>query len=153
MSQYRRTERSGDNTTKEHGGERVVFKNGLAGIVASRDRAELQSGGAIVVAAGGDLHLTSGGGAIIAAGGNTSVTAGGGQILVSGGEMRIKNGGGALLIAGRAKVENAVIGILLSGSTSPGANTRVLLNTSQAAVLGVALGLTFALANPLLRKT
>ena len=102
--------------------------------------------------AGGDVAVTAGGGAAFVAGGDMTITQGGGQYLVAGGTMRIAQGGGAILVAGQASVERGIVGLLVSGKTTLNQGARVLLTTPQAAALGAALGLVFAMASRWFRR-
>ena len=153
--------------TREPGAEAVSVRTGVVGVVQAQEAtlsasaagaviasgsAAVSQGGAAAVIAGGDAAITAGGATVVVAGGNMEVTGGGAAVLIAGGEMEITGGGGALLIAGEAEIERGFVGLVLSGKTELEEGSRVLLGTAQAAALGAALGLAFAIANRGLRR-
>lgn len=132
-------------------GENVKVTNAGVGLISAGNDASLRQGGATIIAARGNMQVMQGGGQILAAGANMSVMQGGGQLLASGGYMRVEQGGGLAMIAYRASIRRSYVGVLISGSTQLQEGAKVLLGTTQAAVLGAAFGLVFALVGRLLK--
>ena len=113
-----------DETT----GARVIAKKGFFPLVVGRDVDVRQAGGVAYIA----RH-------------NLSLSEGGGQWIVALGDQTIERGGGAALISRHARVRNAFIGLLVSGSTTLEGQNRVLLQlrlpVAAAAAAGLAAGL------------
>lgn len=65
--------------------------------------------------------------------------------LVAGREVHIDLGGGAAVVAGDVKVERGFIGVLLAGRAEVGDETRVLIGTRAALIMGGVLLGGFAL--------
>jgi hypothetical protein len=65
--------------------------------------------------------------------------------LVAGRVITIDMGGGAALVAGEARIQRGWIGVLLSGKTEMSDDTRVLIGTRAALIIGAALLGGFAL--------
>ena len=113
-----------DETT----GTRVIAKKGFFPVVVGRDVEVRQAGGVAYIA----RH-------------NLSLSEGGGQWLVALGDQTIERGGGAALVSRHARVRNAFIGLLVSGTTTLEGQNRVLLQmrmpAAAAALAGLAAGL------------
>ena len=118
--------------------------SGFSAIVQGKDVA-INGGGALIIAAGQDMRIMGGGGSIIAAGRDMSITSGGGSVLAAGNNISVQNGGGALVLTSNATVSRGFVAVLLSGKVELREGSRVLLGTPQAAALGAAFGLVFAL--------
>ncbi len=65
--------------------------------------------------------------------------------MVAGREIHIDMGGGVLLVAGEARVKRGWIGVLLAGKAKLGEDTRVMVDTRAALIIGAALLGGFAL--------
>lgn len=65
--------------------------------------------------------------------------------IVAGREVHIDMGGGAAVVAGDVKVERGLIGVLIAGRAEVGDETRVLIGTRAALIIGGVLLGGFAL--------
>jgi hypothetical protein len=129
----------------------VEVRSGFAPVVQAQE-VSIKGGGALVIAAGNDIKIMGGGGTLIGAGNDISIVAGGGSVLKAGNNLSVQSGGGAALIANRATLSNSFVGLMLSRKVEMREGSRVLLGTPQAAALGAALGLIFALVGRWFRR-
>jgi hypothetical protein len=129
-----------ENTPAHH----VEVHSGFAPFVQAQE-VTIKGGGALAIAAGNDIEIMGGGGTLIAAGNDISIAAGGGSVLVAGNNLSVQNGGGVALIAKRAVINDSFVALMLCRKAEMRDGSRVLLGTPQAAALGAALGLVFAL--------
>ncbi len=118
--------------------ENAMIESSMLVSVSATEDATIENSVGVVMAAGNDLHA------------NNSV----GSVWVAGNDLHLQQGGGALLIAGeQVHAEKSTIGVLLSGEpVNLGEGSKILLDTRQAAVLGAAFGIVFALMSYLLRR-
>jgi hypothetical protein len=113
---------------------------------------DLQYGGALVTNIGGDAAITNGGASVMNIGGDTRLANGGAAWMNIGGNVDLNNAGVGVTVSREAKAENSVVMVNISGQTTLGEGSRVLLNTTQAAVFGAAFGVVYALLRWVLRK-
>lgn len=115
--------------------KKALLSRTLAGTVTASDDAIMTLSGALVVRAGGDLIVN-----------------GGGAFIVTGDELTMQSSGAAAILAREAQIESGLIGVLLSGNTRIGNNARVLINTRQAIIIGVSIGILYPLVRYLLQR-
>lgn len=126
-------------------GDDLLIDSSLVGVVRGKD-IRLDRGGAGVVLASGDMQMNQGGGQVMAAGGDMPVAQGGGGLMFAGGDMSISQGGGGILVAGgEARVDDGTVGVLLAPKVVLGNNTRVLVSTPQAIIIGIVAGAVIGL--------
>jgi hypothetical protein len=153
----------GDNARVEHiehrnglvgtiRGTEVTMQKGVVGVLAGSNNASHVAGPVGAALAGNRLEVAAAGGAAFLAGNQITLTNGGGAVFAAGNQIALTNGGGALLLAPRARLSRSVVGVLLSSHTELDDQSRVLLGTPQAAALGAALGVVFALVSALVRR-
>ena len=135
---------AGVSIVKTAEGQDVQLDRVIAGYVQG-ENVSLTSGMAGSVVASNDAALTSGGALAIVAGRDITVTSGGGEVVVAGRDLSINGGGAGLLKAQNASVQNAFVGVVLSGKTELGEGARVLLDTKQACALGAGIGVGIGL--------
>lgn len=80
---------------------------------------------------------------MLAAGGNATITEGGALAIASGGDVEIRRWGAGVIHARSVAVGDGLVGVVL-GRDVTHHDTRVLLGTREAAVLGAAAGAVFA---------
>jgi hypothetical protein len=129
----------------------TVEKSGI-GLVFTEESASLRFVGGVVQGAGNKMQV-NGGAAILQGAGNelrmnssAAVMQGAGNILQMNGSVALFQG------AASTQVHQGCIGLLICGKATITDGSRVLLTTSQAAVLGVSFGLAFALVNHWLHR-
>lgn len=146
-----RNSMSDDTPPEDTPAHHVEVRSGFATIVQAQE-VSINGGGSIVIGAGQDIKIMGGGGTLIAAGNNISIMSGGGSVLVAGNSISVQNGGGAALITNRATLSRSFVALLLCRKAEMREGSRVLLGTPQAAALGAALGLVFALVSRRARR-
>jgi hypothetical protein len=137
----------GDNARVEH----IEHRNGLVGTIRGTE-VTMQKGVVGVLAGSNNASHVAGPVGAALAGNRLEVAAAGGAAFLAGNQITLTNGGGALLLAPRARLSRSVVGVLLSSHTELDDQSRVLLGTPQAAALGAALGVVFALVSALVRR-
>lgn len=129
----------------------TVEKSGI-GLVFTEESASLRVVGGVIQGAGNVMQV-NGGAAILQGAGNKLRMNGSAAVIQGAGNTLQMNGGAALLQgAASTQVNQGRIGLLICGKATITDESRVLLTASQAAVLGMSLGLAFALVNRWLRK-
>ena len=132
-------------------GDLTVAQGGAAAIAVQGD-AEINYGGALALAVGKDCEVAYGGSAILSVGRDLTLTNGGGALLSVGHDAILTNGAAETIIAGQVQANRSFLGIVLAREVAVAEDSKVLLNTRQAAVFGAVAGVFFALVSWLLRK-
>lgn len=109
------------------------------------------------VVVGRDVDVRQAGGVAFIARHNLALSEGGGQWLVALGDQTIERGGGAALLSRHARVRQAFIGLLVSGTTTLEGSNRVLLQlklpVAAAAAAGFAAGLLLGRLRSAVRRS
>jgi hypothetical protein len=88
----------------------------------------------------GDATLSWSSASVLAAGNDVHVSYGGGQVMAAGNSIDVRNGGAGIAIAGTVRVDRGGVGLLLARHAEIGEDTRVMLQPTGAAALGVGFG-------------
>jgi hypothetical protein len=131
-------------------GANVQFGPGFAGMVTAEGALTMERAGALVVRAGENMEMSYGGATALVAGGDMHVEQGGGQVLVVGGDLDIHTGGAQFAIAGgEVNATHSTLGLVFARQVTVSEDSKVLFNTPQAVVFGLAFGAAYALMNRL----
>lgn len=174
MNQPPPNETTGAETVHQQGmaaqvsGTQVTFGPGLAGRVSAERNLQMIHANAFAVAAGADLAVNQGGGQALVAGRDARLVNGVAQVAVVGRDVQLDNSAAGVIKAGgnaglayslaifaagkQVSVENSRVGVVLSRRAQIGPGSQVLMSTPQAAALGAALGVVFALLSWLFRR-
>ncbi len=131
------------------GGE-VSLTQGGAGLCISQGDIEITQGGGRTVLARGDVSIRQGGAFILGGGGNVTIREGGALLLAGGGTASVSQGGAAVVAAGSVRLERSYVGLALGVRTEIADDSKVLVGTRQAAIIGVAAGIACAVVARLL---
>jgi hypothetical protein len=115
---------------------KALMSRSVAKTVTASNSAVMNLSGALTVRAGDDIV----------------VTAGGAGVMIAGGDLHMEGGAGGVIAAKEAHVESGFVGLLLARRASMGEQTRVLITTRQAVLIGVLIGALFPLTRYLLRR-
>lgn len=128
----------------------TIEKSGI-GLVFTEESASLRFVGGVIQGAGNVMRVNSG--AAILQGAGNELQVNGSAAVIQGAGNTLQMNGGVALLQGTAstQVKQGRIGLLICGKATITSGSRVLITTSQAAVLGVSFGLAFALVNRWLR--
>ncbi|MFZ6029821.1 MAG: hypothetical protein ACOYYS_19070 [Chloroflexota bacterium] len=90
----------------------------------------------------------------VVAGNDLTVSDSFGSALVAGNDLRVQDGGGAVVVAGGdVHLTDGAIGILVAGGNAHlDGNSKILMTSQQALILGIAAGGVLALSQLLLRR-
>lgn len=122
------------------------FGQNLAGTVSAEQDLSMSRSAALLVKSGRDLNVSYAGAAAMVAGGNSTITNGGSQLMVVGGNVDLTNGGAqTMIVGGNATFKKSLVFAVISKQVSFEDGSRVLLNTQQALLCGLAMGAVMGL--------
>jgi hypothetical protein len=128
-----------------------MSESGALMISAGQD-AKISYGGALAIAAGRDLQQETGGGLAYAAGRDLQLSDSIAVVSVVGANLDMKDSAAIVAVSTNTKLDQSLVGVLISSNTELGEGNRILLTTPQAAALGAAFGLVFAVLSWLFRR-
>lgn len=102
------------------------------------------------VVIGDQVSVTQAGAQLFIAQGDLSISQGGGRVMVSGRDASISQGGAGIAVAQRLHAERSYIGLALGKNIELTDDSRLILGSSQAAVLGIVAGVACAMVTRLL---
>ena len=115
---------------------KALMSRSVAKTVTASNSAVMNLSGALTVRAGDDIV----------------VTAGGAGVMIAGGDLHMEGGASGVITARDAHIESGFVGVLLARRASLGEQTRVLLTTRHAVLIGLLIGGLFPLTRYLLRR-
>lgn len=107
---------------------------------------DVAQSGAVAFVAANDLHVEQGGGSALVAGNRITVHKGGGSLVASGAGISIHQGGAGIAIAPEITFEKSFVGLAVGKSVKIGEDSRVIIGSKEAAVLGLCVVAGSALA-------
>lgn len=140
---------SNENNSRSQSQTRV--RHGFFPIVVG-ENVDVAQSGAIAFAAGNDIHLSQGGGNILLAGNKIIIEKGGGNFLASGSGVSIEQGGAGVVVAPEVRFANSFVGFALGRSVEVSDDSRLLIGSRQAAILGASLAATAVMVRILFRN-
>ena len=108
------------------------------GIMLVSGDADVNTSAVPILSVKGDVDFHQAYASAVIAGGTVEVRQGGAPLMLAK-ELKVKYGGGAVLIAGKAKVKHGFVGVLLAREAEMSEDTRILLDSRSALVVGAAL--------------
>jgi hypothetical protein len=131
----------------------VGVERSLVGVINAHD-VNIARSGAGPTLVGRDVSIKQGGCGPVIAGGDVSIKQGGCGPVIARGGVSIERGGCQSVIAGGGATlgRSSFVGVVLSPRVSVEEGARVLMSVPQAAALGGALGVVYALLRRLRRR-
>lgn len=108
------------------------------GIVMVTGDADVNTSAIPILSVKGDVSFHQAYASAVIAGGTVEVRQSGAPLMLAK-ELKIKQGGGVVLIAGKAKVKRGFVGVLLAREATLSEDTRVLMDSKSAMIVGAAL--------------
>jgi hypothetical protein len=130
-----------------------IARSAAGPTLAGRDVSVKQSAcGPMIV--GGNVSISQGGCGPMIAGGGVTIERGGCGPMIAGGDVSIERSGcqSVMAVGGATLGRSSFVGVVLSPRVTVEDGGRVLMSVPQAAALGAACGLVFALARSVFRR-
>lgn len=108
------------------------------GIVLVSGDADVNTSAVPLLSVKGDVNFHQAYASAVIAGGTVEIRQGGAPLMLAK-ELKVKYGGGAVLVAGKAKVKHGFVGVLLAREAEMSDDTRILLDSRSALMVGAAL--------------
>jgi hypothetical protein len=104
------------------------------------------------IAASEDVTMTLSGALRVDAGRDLVISGGGAPLIVTGGDLQLEGATAAMITAKEAHVESGFVGLLLSRKASLGDQTRILMQTREALIVALGIGVLWPIMRYLLNR-
>lgn len=108
------------------------------GIMLVSGDADVNTSAVPILSVKGDVNFHQAYASAVIAGGTVEVRQGGAPLMLAK-KLKVNHGGGAVLVAGQAKVKHGFVGVLLTREAQLSDDTRILMDSRSAFVVGAAL--------------
>jgi hypothetical protein len=132
-------------------GDAIEVRDASVGDVSSR-RTSLSRSLARTIHAEQDVTMALSAAAQVHAGGDAIITGGAAAALIADGSVRMDGSTAGISISRQAHSDSSTIGLLIARDVKLGGNSRVLIATKEALILGATIGTLYPLVRYLLQR-